>query len=108
MTSISQYLVTLIAPNTDHADRLKQSTKDLEKAKNETRAAAREFQDCSEKRRKLFMDAFNHVAAEIDNVYKNLTKSERFPLGGNAYLNLMSLEVCLDASNQLTSGRNPS
>jgi structural maintenance of chromosome 1 len=40
----------------------------------------------------LFLNAFNHVSSCIDEIYKNLTKSERFPLGGTAYLNLESVE----------------
>lgn len=34
------------------------------------------------------MDAFNHIANNIDKIYKQLTKSNTHPLGGTAYLNL--------------------
>jgi structural maintenance of chromosome 1 len=34
------------------------------------------------------MEAFNFVSENIDNVYKELTKSKTFPVGGTAYLSL--------------------
>lgn len=88
-----------IAPNlkaidkfTDMSARLDASVEELEQAKEATREAERLFQECAGERRRLFMDAFNHVASEINDVYKNLTKSTRFPLGGTAYLNLLNIE----------------
>lgn len=39
-------------------------------------------------RYKRFYDAFSHISERIDQVYKDLTKSETFPLGGTAYLSL--------------------
>jgi len=39
-------------------------------------------------RYELFMEAFNHIASNIDKIYKQLTKSNTHPLGGTAYLNL--------------------
>jgi structural maintenance of chromosome 1 len=64
----------------------------FEKAKQDSKSASQAFHECQELRRKLFMDAFNHVAGEIDEIYKSLTKSEKFPLGGTAYLNVESIE----------------
>jgi structural maintenance of chromosome 1 len=40
----------------------------------------------------LFYDAFSHISEHIDRVYKDLTKSETFPLGGTAYLSLEDTE----------------
>jgi structural maintenance of chromosome 1 len=36
----------------------------------------------------LFYDAFSHISEKIDTVYKDLTKSQQFTLGGTAYLAL--------------------
>ncbi len=36
------------------------------------------------------MKAFNFVSSKIDNVYKELTKSQQFPAGGKAFLELES------------------
>lgn len=40
----------------------------------------------------MFRDAFKHISDQIDGIYKNLTKSETFPVGGKAYLSLESRE----------------
>jgi structural maintenance of chromosome 1 len=36
----------------------------------------------------LFQAAFTHISEHIDAVYKELTKTVTFPLGGTAYLTL--------------------
>lgn len=39
-----------------------------------------------------FHAAFSHIAEKIDPIYKELTKSKTFPLGGTAYLSLEDSE----------------
>jgi structural maintenance of chromosome 1 len=39
-------------------------------------------------RLEIFYKAFSHISENIDVVYKDLTKSPTFPLGGTAYLQL--------------------
>lgn len=39
-------------------------------------------------RYKLFYDAYAHISEQIDRVYKDLTRSPTFTLGGTAYLTL--------------------
>ncbi len=34
------------------------------------------------------MEAFKHISERIDPIYKELTQSRTFPLGGTAYLSL--------------------
>jgi structural maintenance of chromosome 1 len=41
-----------------------------------------------DKRIELFMEAYNHISGRIDGIYKELTKSKTFPVGGSAYLSL--------------------
>lgn len=43
---------------------------------------------CTACRYELFMKAFNYISGKIDQIYKQLTKSNTHPLGGTAYLNL--------------------
>lgn len=43
-------------------------------------------------RYELFQNAFTHISEQIDPIYKELTRSETFPLGGTAYLTLEDSE----------------
>ncbi|KAB1200942.1 Structural maintenance of chromosomes protein 1 [Morella rubra] len=63
-------------------------TEEFEAARKEEKEKADKFNSVKEERYKLFMDAFNHIANNIDKIYKQLTKSNTHPLGGTAYLNL--------------------
>jgi len=47
------------------------------------------------------MEAFDHIRAQIDRIYKELTRSENFKQGGSAYLTLEDSEVRFtpDSSN---------
>jgi hypothetical protein len=42
-----------------------------------------------------FTEAFTHIESQIDQIYKNLTRSAAFPLGGTAYLSVENTEVSL-------------
>ena len=48
-------------------------------------------------RHDAFMACFQHVSHELQNIYRDLTKSSKHPLGGNAYLSLDDTEVCMEA-----------
>jgi structural maintenance of chromosome 1 len=39
------------------------------------------------------MACFQHVSHELQIIYRDLTKSSKHPLGGNAYLSLDDTEV---------------
>lgn len=39
------------------------------------------------------MQAFEHISGAIDTIYKELTRSQRHPLGGQAYLTIEDEEV---------------
>jgi structural maintenance of chromosome 1 len=45
-----------------------------------------------EARQKLFQACFQHVSESLAVIYKDLTKSSKHPLGGNAYLTLDNTE----------------
>ena len=40
------------------------------------------------KRYNMFNKAYEHIERKIDEIYKELTRSKTFPLGGTAYLSL--------------------
>lgn len=50
--------------------------------------AERQFNDVKERRKSRFMNAFNHMAANIESVYKEMTKGRAHPEGGMAHMNL--------------------
>ncbi|KUJ21132.1 putative structural maintenance of chromosomes protein 1, partial [Mollisia scopiformis] len=68
--------------------RLKTTEKDFEDARKAAKKAKDEFVDVKEKRFDLFNKAFTHISEQISHVYKDLTRSSAFPLGGQAYLDI--------------------
>lgn len=66
--------------------RLKTTEKDFENARKAASRARGDFEDVREKRLELFNKAFEHISGQIGKVYKDLTRSAAFPLGGQAYL----------------------
>ncbi|KAK9476761.1 RecF/RecN/SMC protein [Lipomyces japonicus] len=67
-------------------DRLDGTEREFSKARKNAKSAKDMFNDVKEKRLELFNDAFSHITDQIDKIYKELTKSRSFPLGGTAYL----------------------
>ncbi|PVU96555.1 hypothetical protein BB561_001099 [Smittium simulii] len=50
------------------------------------------FSRVKQNRLELFNSMFQHISSVIDKFYKILTKSNNFPIGGTAYLNLENTE----------------
>jgi structural maintenance of chromosome 1 len=73
-------------------DKLKDSSVDYEKAKEDSAAAAKAFHLIKVRRAQLFNDAFNHISSALSSIYTDMTKSSKHPLGGNAYLSLDDTE----------------
>ncbi|KAF3911809.1 hypothetical protein AA313_de0207669 [Arthrobotrys entomopaga] len=69
-------------------DRLQETEKEFEKSRRDAKAAKDRFLAVKEKRTALFNKAFAHISDQIGKVYKDLTKSATFPLGGTAYLDV--------------------
>lgn len=69
-------------------DKLKNTDTDFEEKKKEAKAVNAKFEEVRRKRHELFMRAFEHISECIDGIYKDLTRSQSFPLGGTAYLSL--------------------
>mmetsp|Transcript_21679 Transcript_21679/g.53551 ORF Transcript_21679/g.53551 Transcript_21679/m.53551 type:complete len:1308 (+) Transcript_21679:143-4066(+) len=72
--------------------KLKNTGADFDKAKEESRKATAEFQKIKNERTKRFMRAFNHIDEALKTIYRDMTKSSKHPLGGNAYLSLDDTE----------------
>ncbi|KAL2148847.1 hypothetical protein VTH82DRAFT_1994 [Thermothelomyces myriococcoides] len=68
--------------------RLEATEKDFEDSRAALRAAREAFAKVKEKRFELFNKAFTHIQEQITHVYKDLTRSDAYPLGGQAYLDI--------------------
>ncbi|RIA97440.1 condensin complex subunit SMC1 [Glomus cerebriforme] len=68
--------------------RLHDTEKEFDSARREAKTAKDRFNAVKQKRCKRFRAAYDHIEKNIDQIYKDLTKSRSFPLGGTAYLSL--------------------
>lgn len=64
--------------------RLKSTDNEFETSRKMAKLAKDRFDDVREKRHDLFMKAYEHISSQIDQVYKELTRTASFPLGGQA------------------------
>ena len=69
-------------------ERLKDTDKEFEAARQAAKQAKEEFSKVKELRFEAFNKAFQHISDQISHVYKDLTRSATFPLGGQAYLDI--------------------
>jgi structural maintenance of chromosome 1 len=84
-----------MAPNMHVGERLESTEARLKEADKERLAAQRraaqakeDFEHVKSQRKELFEKAFNHVKEQIKDTYRELTKSQQTPLGGQAYLDV--------------------
>ncbi|ATZ54557.1 Bcsmc1 [Botrytis cinerea B05.10] len=68
--------------------RLRDTDKDFNAARDAAKATRDAFNEIKEKRYDRFNKAFAHISDQITHVYKDLTRSATFPLGGQAYLDI--------------------
>jgi len=68
--------------------RLKTTEKEFEDSRRAAKASRDAFNAVKAQRFELFDKAFTHISEQIDTVYKDLTRSATFPLGGQAYLDI--------------------
>ncbi|KAI0003629.1 RecF/RecN/SMC protein [Xylariaceae sp. FL0662B] len=68
--------------------RLKATEKDFDDSKMSFKVAKDAFDEIRAKRFELFNRAFTHIQDQISHVYKDLTRSDQYPLGGQAYLDI--------------------
>ncbi|KAG0313718.1 Structural maintenance of chromosomes protein 1 [Dissophora globulifera] len=72
--------------------RLRQTDKEFNAARKSARTIKEAFHAVKQERFTRFNRAFQHISEKIDEVYKSLTRSTTFPLGGTAYLTLENVE----------------
>ncbi|CBN77803.1 structural maintenance of chromosomes 1 protein [Ectocarpus siliculosus] len=72
----------------DVSDRLKASGQTFEQSKQNAAGAVLKFNEVKQRRYDTFMQAYNLVSDNLNTIYKDLTRSSKHPLGGNAFLSL--------------------
>ncbi|OAA64550.1 cohesin complex subunit [Niveomyces insectorum RCEF 264] len=68
--------------------KLREVDKDFEESKRVAHRIRSEFEDVKSQRTEVFRKAFTHIQEQITEVYKELTRTEAYPLGGQAYLDI--------------------
>ncbi|KAI8911697.1 RecF/RecN/SMC [Gorgonomyces haynaldii] len=88
-----------LAPNVRAANnfneaekKLKDSAHEFDKSRAQAKEAREAFLEIKRERHQRFMRTYTEIADNIDRIYKELTQSETFPLGGTAYLSLEDSE----------------
>ncbi|KAJ5884871.1 Structural maintenance of chromosomes protein [Penicillium taxi] len=84
-----------MAPNTRALERLetvenklRSTEKDFEDARKHSRKAKEGFEAVMKRRSDIFNKAFSHISEQIGPIYRELTRSANYPLGGQAYLDI--------------------
>ncbi|CAK4031596.1 structural maintenance of chromosomes 1 [Lecanosticta acicola] len=84
-----------MAPNMRSAERLEATSarlaatdKEFNDSRSAAKAANKAFEEMRQKRMDLFNKAFTHISEQIGPVYRELTKTQSFPLGGSASLDV--------------------
>ncbi|KAG0360806.1 RecF/RecN/SMC [Gamsiella multidivaricata] len=72
--------------------RLKQTDKEFNAARRSAKTIKEAFGVVKQERYSRFNRAFQHISEKIDEIYKSLTRSTAFPMGGTAYLSLEGTE----------------
>lgn len=72
--------------------RLQDTESDLEKLKKIARDVSTQYENIKNERMNLFQSCFQHVSEALCVIYRDLTKSTKHPLGGNAFLTIDNLE----------------
>ena len=73
-------------------DKLKECNDDLDDANSVARDISARFDAVKKKRQSLFQKCFQHIYESLTTIYRDLTKSNKYPYGGNAYLTLDNTE----------------
>lgn len=74
------------------SEKLRECNAELDELRETARTYGMRFEDVKRMRQLLFNECFSHVTEALVIIYKDLTKSSKHPLGGNAYLTLENTE----------------
>ncbi|KAA8645930.1 hypothetical protein EYZ11_002503 [Aspergillus tanneri] len=69
-------------------NKLRSTEKDFEESRRHARKTKEDFEEVMRQRSDLFNRAFSHISDQIGPIYRELTKSANYPLGGQAYLDI--------------------
>ncbi len=69
-------------------NRLRATEQDFHQSRASLERAKEAFNEVKNKRFNLFNKAFTHIQEQINTVYKELTRTDAYPLGGQAYLDI--------------------
>ncbi|OJJ00131.1 hypothetical protein ASPVEDRAFT_81712 [Aspergillus versicolor CBS 583.65] len=69
-------------------NKLRGTEKDFEQARKHARKSKDDFEEAMRRRSELFNKAFSHISEQIGPIYRELTRSQNYPLGGQAYLDI--------------------
>ncbi|KAF8650227.1 hypothetical protein AX16_005342 [Volvariella volvacea WC 439] len=72
--------------------KLADTEREADQARKDSKQARDHFNDVKKRRCDLFNKAYDHIADQIDKVYKDLTKGKAAPMGGVAYLSVEDSE----------------
>jgi structural maintenance of chromosome 1 len=72
----------------DVSSRLDELDREAEVARERAKKASEAFESVKEERQRRFNECFAHVADKINDIYKRLTQSENYAMGGTAYLSV--------------------
>ncbi|KAK2748352.1 Structural maintenance of chromosomes protein 1 [Myotisia sp. PD_48] len=73
-------------------NKLRSIEKDFEAARRRARKSKDDFEAVMQRRSDLFNKAFSHISEQIEPIYRDLTKTESYPMGGKAYLDIEDSE----------------
>jgi structural maintenance of chromosome 1 len=73
-------------------EKLNECSAELDASRDAARGAAERFEEVRRTRQQLFGACYRHIAEALGVIYKDLTRSSKHPLGGNAYLTLDNTE----------------
>jgi structural maintenance of chromosome 1 len=76
----------------DVSSRLSELDREADAARDRAKNALEAFENIKEDRHSRFVQCFTHVADKISDVYKQLTKSDSYPMGGTAHLSVEQQE----------------
>lgn len=65
-------------------DRLRTVDDEYESARKRAKNTKEQFAEVKAKRNELFNKAFSHISEQIGPIYRDLTREERLPMGGQA------------------------
>lgn len=72
----------------DAQSKLTEVDREFNNIRQKAREAKERFETVKKQRYERFDKAFKHISGAIDRIYKELTRTKSFPLGGTAYLSL--------------------